>query len=37
VPAEMLEADFRPGAAASWVGPKMPLEPHGAAQVSEAN
>src|ERR1700694_4703738 len=26
-----LEADFRPRAAASWVGPKMPSEPHGAA------
>src|SRR6202165_5338421 len=26
-----LEADFRPRAAASWVGSKMPSEPHGAA------
>ena len=28
-PAEKLEADFRPRAAASWVGPQMPPEPRG--------
>ena len=29
-----LEADFRLRAAASWIGPKMPPEPHGAAEAS---
>ena len=30
-PADKLEADFGPRPAASWLGPQMPPEPHGAA------